>query len=330
LRLASLRLIRSVWPALLLAFVMSGCSGDNGSPTAPTTPRQDATGMLAITELSVMAFGVPGDITYHLSLRMSETGGRVPITINSLTVGFDGGRSVTVPIDNARLNAGASEKLTDASFQDPSGTPASSTLTIGMGFRDDGGKTGTASVSAPVQFVGLVTLSGVVTNRNTGAPIAGAKVEVSSLTGPNVGKSTTTDAAGRYALAPLVAGAFSIRATANGYTGQSFPIEIATNAPFNIALAPTAPTVEYSITGTAKTCAATYRSSSGATSQGRVNIPWSFTRSATSGDFLYISCQIDTSGDTGSILVRILRNGLVVNSASATGFPSIATASSTY
>jgi hypothetical protein len=324
----------SVSPVLavlvVLGLAITGCS-DNKSPTAPSEPRPQ-NGVLSITELSVSAYGPPGDITYLLSMRLNETSGQAAVTISSLTVAFEDGRRVTVPIDNARLNAGASERLSNASFKDETGTPATTRLTLTMGYRADVGPGGSATASASVQMLTLVTLSGVVTNRTTRAPIAGARVEVGSLTGPNVGKETTADAAGRYALR-VVAGAFSIRVLANGYTGQSFPIDIATDAPFDVALSPTPPpaaAVEYSITGTARTCSATYRSSAGGTSQSRVTIPWSFTRSASSGDFLYVSCQIDSSGDNGSIFVRISRHGATVASASANGFPNIATADAVY
>ena len=277
----------------------------------------------------MQAYGPPGDVTYLLSMRLSETTGQAAVTISSLTVGMDGGRNATVPIDNARLNAGSSERLNNASFKDTTGAPGSSRISITMGYRADTGPGGSATASTSVQMLTVVTLSGVVTNRNTGAAIAGATVEVSSLTGPNAGKSTTTDAAGRYAL-PLVAGQFNIRALANGYTGQTFPIDISTDAPFNIALAPTPAAVEYSITGTARTCSVTYRSSANGTSQSRVTIPWSFTRTGQTGDFLYVSCQIDSGGDNGSIFVRILEHGVPIASASANGFPNIATADAVY
>ena len=158
---------------------------------------------------------------------------------SSLTVAFDGGRSVTVPIDNARLNAGASEKLNDATFKDTTGTPVSSRLTVTMGYRADGGPSGSATASASVQTLTLVTLSGVVTNLPT-LFLPARKSRSVRLPVRMLESRATTDAGGRYALSPLVAGAFSIRATANGYTGRSFPIDIATDAPFNIVLQPDA------------------------------------------------------------------------------------------
>lgn len=56
-------------------------------------------------------------------------------------------------------------------------------------------------------------------------------------------------------------------------------------------------------------------------------LPWSFTREAERGDFLYVSAQIDTSPDSGSITVQIIKDGDVYKSANAVGFPNIATAS---
>ena len=237
---------------------------------------------------------------------------------------WDGGRNATVPIDNARLNPGSLRAVQQRVVQGHDGRGR-----LFAPHHHDGriaptaARAGLATANASVQTLTVVTLSGVVTNRNTGAPIAGATVEVGSLTGPNAGKSTTTDAAGRYALTPLVAGAFNIRALANGYTGSAAsPSTSRPTRPFNIALAPTPPAVEDSITGTARTCSVTYRVPRAARSQSRVTIPWSFSRSGTTGDFLYVSAQcIDSGGDNGSIFVRILKHGAIIASASANGFP---------
>jgi hypothetical protein len=99
----------------------------------------------------------------------------------------------------------------------------------------------------------------------------------------------------------------------------------------DFALSATAPPVEYRITGTARRCSATYENSTGGTNQQAVTIPFSYTwNSARSGDFLYISCQIDTGGDQGNITVAIYKNGSLYRSAQAIGFPNIATASGSY
>src|SRR4051794_3553901 len=65
----------------------------------------------------------------------------------------------------------------------------------------------------------------------------------------------------------------------------------------------------------------------------RTKVPSIFhsrTPGARSGDFLYMSCQISTGGDTGSITVTIFENGTLYRSGTANGFPNIASASGSY
>jgi hypothetical protein len=97
---------------------------------------------------------------------------------------------------------------------------------------------------------------------------------------------------------------------------------IPTPAPFSI---------EYRITGTATHCAATYETAAGATNQRRVDVPFTYNwNGAKSGDFVYVSCQIDTATDSGDLLVAIYKNGVLYKSATAVAFPSSATASGYY
>jgi carboxypeptidase family protein len=66
---------------------------------------------------------------------------------------------------------------------------------------------------------GTATLSGKVTNLNTGGAIAGASV---TITGPATA-STTADASGNYTVSGLPAGTYSVTGTANGYQARSYP-----------------------------------------------------------------------------------------------------------
>jgi hypothetical protein len=99
---------------------------------------------------------------------------------------------------------------------------------------------------------------------------------------------------------------------------------------------PDAPTpapfaIEYRITGTATHCSATYETAAGATTQRRVDVPFTYNwNGAKSGDFVYVSCQIDTATDDGDLLVAIYKNGVLYKSATAVAFPSSATASGYY
>lgn len=86
--------------------------------------------------------------------------------------------------------------------------------------------------------------------------------------------------------------------------------------------------VTYKITGSAKHVSITYQNGSGGTSQTGASVPFTYEYgTAKKGEFVYISAQIDTSPDNGSISVTILKNGSTLFSGSANGFPNIATAS---
>ena len=64
-----------------------------------------------------------------------------------------------------------------------------------------------------------ITLSGVVRDTATSAPLAGARVEVTA--GANNGQSATADAAGHYALSNLATGSMTLRASASNYVPQT-------------------------------------------------------------------------------------------------------------
>lgn len=87
--------------------------------------------------------------------------------------------------------------------------------------------------------------------------------------------------------------------------------------------------VTYRVTGSAARVDVTYQSGSGASSQvSNVTVPWTYTWSPKSGDFLYVSAQIVSS--VGAITVAIERDGKVLQSGTASGFATIATASTSY
>jgi len=64
-----------------------------------------------------------------------------------------------------------------------------------------------------------ITLSGVVRDTATSAPLAGAHVEITA--GANSGQSATADAAGHYALPNLTTGSMTLRASASNYLPQT-------------------------------------------------------------------------------------------------------------
>ena len=88
--------------------------------------------------------------------------------------------------------------------------------------------------------------------------------------------------------------------------------------------------VVYRVTGTATRVDVTYANSSGGTSQtAGATVPWTYAWSgAKADDFLYVSAQIVSA--SGSITVTIEKNGTPLQTSTASGFASIATASGRY
>ncbi len=99
----------------------------------------------------------------------------------------------------------------------------------------------------------------------------------------------------------------------------------------------TPPAVTYSVTGTAKTVQLGY-SDPCFTALDPIVIPSSMTLPFTytcqtappTNTKLFLSAQIDTPGDQGSIRASISKNGVEVASQTATGFPNSATLSTGY
>ena len=255
-------------------------------------------GALTITDLTLEGAGTPGAISYRLSMRLSETGGRT-VTLNTVTYRFNDGRTSVTPGQGATVRANTSQPIGPFRATDSTGSLMATQVAITIAYADEGQQQGTVTSSASVTHLVLVTLSGSVRD-DRGTAVAGAAIEVTSL-GENNGLKTTSDANGRYALQPLVPGSFRVRVMATGYVIANHDVAIDRDTPFDVTLRRIPPAVEYRITGTPLTCDVTYQNASGGTSQRQVTVPWSFAwSSAKAGDFLYVSCQIDQSGDRGS------------------------------
>ena len=84
--------------------------------------------------------------------------------------------------------------------------------------------------------------------------------------------------------------------------------------------------VKYEVTGTAQSASLTYQNKDGGTSQeSDVVLPWTYSFEGESGDFVYISAQ--NSGETGSVITTIYRDGDVFKTSTSTGAYVIASAS---
>lgn len=88
--------------------------------------------------------------------------------------------------------------------------------------------------------------------------------------------------------------------------------------------------VKYAVTGTAKKVSITIENENGGTSQfSDVSVPWSYTFPVKKkpGTFVYVSAQ--NEGSSGSVTVKIYRDGKVFKSSTSSGAYVIATASGT-
>jgi len=90
-------------------------------------------------------------------------------------------------------------------------------------------------------------------------------------------------------------------------------------------------TVKYRVSGTAQSVDVTYENSDGGTSQegpiGIQPIAWMYTFSATSGTWVYISAQ--NQGESGSVIVDIIKDGETFKHSRSEGAYVIATCSGT-
>ncbi len=295
---------RRVLAVMLAACLQLACGSDSSSPTAPTPPAATLQSVALSANPGFPSLKNKGE-TSQLTATGTFTNGTTQNLTSTCTVWAS---------DNVTVATVSGSGLVTAQ-----GSGAAVIATTCQGITTRG--TATIALTAPV-----VTVAGVVLDDATSAPIGGATVSAA-------GRTSGTDGNGYYSLAG-VSGAITVTATASGYVTGTAALSPATDTRQDFRLrrvVPAAPNVEYRITGDARRCSATYENSTGGTNQAEVNIPFSYSwNGARVGDFLYMSCQISTGGDQGSITVGIYKNGALYRSATASRFPNIATASGTY
>ena len=190
------------------ALVLSGCGGKStqapqGSPTAPTR-----------TVTSVVVSGTApgiGDTAQFTATATLSDGRTQDVTA---TASWQSSNTTVATVSNRGVVTGIGPGEGDivATYEQVRGS-----LHLVLGPR-------------------LFTLSGLVTDAVTGQPIPGAEVEV--LTGEDAGrKSPSADTDGRYAIAGLHPGSFTIRTRATGYFSSDGNVTISdANVRFDVTL----------------------------------------------------------------------------------------------
>lgn len=183
--------------------------------------------------------------------------------------------------------------------------------------------------AAPTPIAKTYAVSGVIVERASRQAVPGITVRLFAVAGSRLLGAAATDGGGNYTISGVPAGDVQLDLDASGYVHTYALHTIAGDVRLDGSIARRQ--VEYRVTGTARHCAATYANSSGGTSQQGVALPFSYGWvSPREGAFLYMSCQIDQSTDAGSIRVDLYTDGALVKSATAVGFPTIATVSGSY
>lgn len=322
---------------LLLMLAAFGC-GSKTSPTSPsstatTTPVTTPAGLSVSVSAATAETSSSGTI-YKVTFQVAETSGKTGLTLTGFTFSLQNGsgttlRSASSDPQSIKLGAGITTNPSTTTLpNDTSGTVAAQILTV-VTFTDDAGRTGSASATKSVTTITNFSLNGFVRDGGTSKGIGSQTVRV--LSGPNSGAVATTDNTGFYAFSKLQSGTFQLQTGGGNYLFFTKDVSLTANASVDFSLSPVPPSVEYRITGSARRCDATYENSTGGTNQQEVTIPFSYSwNGARTGDFLYMSCQISSGGDSGNITVSIFKNGSLFKSAQAIGFPNIATASGSY
>ncbi len=176
---------------------------------------------------AVAETGSTGCCVYRVVLHLRETAGAAA-TISSVDLTFSNGSTVVFsshhdqPISDTANTCPASGTVdtrelhaTDADLSHPQATTVAARVSFSDGSSFTGSATGTADIPAASPAPQTFTLTGVIHDSSDDRGIEGSRVEV--VTGPNNGKSSTTDSSGTYVLSGLAAGSFRVRASANGY-----------------------------------------------------------------------------------------------------------------
>lgn len=99
-----------------------------------------------------------------------------------------------------------------------------------------GNSTGPSPAPTPMPTPLRFSLSGIITDNTTAAPLAAATISISE--GPNAGRSATSDSAGHYTMADLQSSRFTILVTREGYSQTTRSIQLNTNITHDVALDP--------------------------------------------------------------------------------------------
>ena len=236
------------WHLGLLTFLAAtglGCgSGGGSTPTSSSPVSPAATITLSGFTASVETSGT--GLVYRTSFQINETSGRANATINTIAYTLGAGFSANAnPTSTMRVGAGATVSSGTISLNDSTGATASTTsITVTVGYSDDGGRSGTVSSSAsvtqppPPAVVRVFTLVGVISDITAGRAVAGATVAAVDSTSTR--RTSVTDGNGYFSIASLREGSIALTITATGYQTTTRTVSLSADTKYDVLVAASA------------------------------------------------------------------------------------------
>lgn len=214
----------------MAALVLNAACGDDKSPTTPTpVSTVSLTGNLAFGSVTV------GD-TATSTLTISNTGA-APLTVTGVSypTGYTGS------FTTGTIAAGATQAVT-VTFAPTAAQAYNGSITV-TGNQTNGSNT--ILVSGTGVSIASFTLSGIVTESapTTSTVLPGVRVTI--IDGANQGKTATTGADGRYQIANVVNGGYTVTATLAGYRDVAMPVGISGHTTFDFRLDPLSPRTSF-------------------------------------------------------------------------------------
>ena len=223
-----------------------GCATDQ-VPTSPTSPSGNTSpssadpggssqhASVAIDSIVAQREFTGGDTdVYYVSFSLRELSGKAGATIKAMDLTFGNGATATFGPERsaaARVGPGKAVSVSELNATGSVGSRTSS-VQIRILLTDDTGQDSTSGAAASI--TSTYVLSGRITDKANGRPIAGATVTVTF--GGASGRSTTSDSTGAYVLRRIPTGPVSFTVSAPGFTTVTRTATMDGNVVVDVAL----------------------------------------------------------------------------------------------
>jgi carboxypeptidase family protein len=237
--LATMRFFQIAKFTLLPAALASaiGCAAGEG-PTSPSGANPGSSSQnaaVAVDSIVAQREFMGGDTdAYYVSFSLREVTGKAGATVKAMDLTFGNGTTATFGperLPDAHIGPGEAVSVSELSATGSVNSRTGS-VQIRILLTDDRGQDSTSGAAAAI--TSTYVLSGRITNKDNGRPIAGAKVTVTF--GGASGRGATSDSTGAYALRRVPAGPVSFTVSAPGFTTITRTATMDGNVAVDVAL----------------------------------------------------------------------------------------------